>query len=296
MRAIFEQITSDIITAIEQGADRYEMPWHRAGLGLPGNALTGEHYRGTNIIALWAVATGKAYASDRWATYRQWERLGAQVRKGQRGTTIVFWKMAGAKDRLDADDEGPGFRRFIARAARVFNADQVDNDPAPRAVQRLDPAARIASAQAFFDDVPAVINYGGDRAFYDPRLDTITLPDFTAFRSSSGFYSVLAHELTHWTGPKHRLDRDLSGRFGSSAYALEELTAELGAAFLCGHLGAGTEPRRDHAPYIASWLEALRADPRVLVAVASQAQAAVDYLVGFSPKDAAASAMAGEAA
>lgn len=285
MRAIFEQITTDIISAIEAGADRYEMPWHRAGTGLPSNALTGEHYRGTNILALWAAATGKSYATNRWATYRQWDQLGAQVRKGERGTTVLFWKMAAAKDEAEIEDEAAGFRRFIARSAHVFNADQVDNAPVAIEPQPLDPAERIASAQAFFDSLPAVVTYGGDHAFYDPRSDTITLPDFTAFRSSIGFYSVLAHELTHWTSLKHRLDRDLSGRFGSSAYALEELVAELGAAFLCGHLGIATEPRRDHAPYIGSWLRVLRADPRALVSAASQAQAAVDFLVALSPPD-----------
>lgn len=296
MRAIFEQITSDIITAIEQGADRYEMPWHRAGSGLPSNALTGEHYRGTNIIALWAKASSKGYATNRWATYRQWDRLGAQVRKGERSTTILFWKVAGVKDEAEIEEEDSGFRRLIARAARVFNADQVDDPPVASEPQPLEPAERIASAQAFFDSLPAVVAYGGDDAFYDHGSDTITLPEFAAFRSATGFYSVLAHELTHWTGHKRRVDRDLSGRFGSAAYALEELVAELGAAFLCGHLGIATEPRRDHAPYLANWLKVLRADPRALVKIASQAQAAVDFLVALSPTCSVAGTLTKEAA
>lgn len=146
----------------------------------------------------------------------------------------------------------------------------------------LQAAERSTQAEAFFQSQPATIWHGSDDAFYDPRSDLVSMPSFDAFVSADAFYSVLAHELTHWTGAKPRLDRDLSGRFGSDAYAMEELVAELGAAFITGHLGLDSEPRRDHAPYIASWLRVLGSDPRAIVTAASKAQAAADYLIGFA--------------
>jgi antirestriction protein ArdC len=146
----------------------------------------------------------------------------------------------------------------------------------------LDSSKRIAGAEAFFQRQPATIWHGSDSAFYDPRADLVSMPSFSTFVSPDAFYSVLAHELAHWTGAKRRLDRDLSGRFGSEAYAMEELIAELGAAFVAGHLGLGCEPRTDHAPYIASWLRVLGSDPRAIVTAASKAQAAADYLIGFA--------------
>lgn len=279
MSNIFEQITAQIIAAITAGAGEYRMPWHKGeGLGTPANAITGRPYRGINTLLLWAEAERAGYESGAWATYRQWTERGAQVRKGERSTLVLLWKpLSPVKSDEDSETRGG----LLARAFRVFNADQVDGYE-PALGSMLDSSARIAKAEAFFARQPATIWHGSDGAFYDPRADLVSMPSFGAFVSADAFYSVLAHELTHWTGAKPRLGRDLSGRFGTEAYAMEELVAELGAAFVVGHLGLGTEPRTDHAPYIASWLRVLGSDSRALVTAASKAQAAADYLIGFA--------------
>ena len=274
---IYQRVTQQILSAIEAGAGSYRMPWHHdSGIGAPANAFTGRAYRGINTLLLWAEAHRAGYSSGRWATYRQWDERGCQVRKGERSTSVMLWKPLVA--RHEANDGGkPQPDRLLARAFLLFNADQVDNYQ-PERVPELNPGARIQRAEDFVALQPATVWHGSDTAFFDPAADMVSMPAFASFRSAEAFYSVLAHELTHWTGAKHRLDRDLSGRFGSEAYAMEELVAELGAAFTVAHLGLACEPRTDHAPYIASWLRVLGGDPRAIVAAAGRAQAAADYL------------------
>jgi antirestriction protein ArdC len=277
--SIFERITSQIVETIESGAGNYIMPWHRAGKALdsPTNAITGRAYRGLNVLTLWIDGETAGFATGRWATYHQWCEHGAQVRKGERGTPVFFWQKrdTDSADQSDGDDR----RRagFVAKTFTVFNADQVDgylSDPVPA----LSEDERIAEADVFVRRVGPDIRHGGDRAFYSPGFDRVQIPEFGQFRSAAAYYATLSHELIHWSGAKHRLDRDLSGRFGSADYAMEELIAELGAAFTCAHLGIQTEPRRDHAPYVASWLKALRGDSRAIFTASSLAQQAVDFL------------------
>ena len=276
---LYQRVTAEIIAAIEAGAADYRMPWNTLSRSAaPVNAGSSRPYRGINTLLLWCEAGRRGYSSNRWATYRQWNELGAQVRKSEKSTTVLLWKpIADSGDRADAGDQ-PARQRLLARAFRVFNTDQVDGeDPQPAAHRPT--TERITSAEAFFAAQPAAIWHGSDGAFYDRRADMVSMPSFDAFVSAEAYYSVLAHELTHWTGAKSRLDRDLSGRFGSDAYAIEELVAELGAAFTIGYLGLACEPRIDHAPYIASWLRVLRDDPRAILTAASKAQAAADYLI-----------------
>jgi antirestriction protein ArdC len=220
------------------------------------------------------------FQTGQWATYRQWHEHGAQVRKGERGTPVFFWQQ---RNREETDNNSAARQRrggFIAKAFTVFNADQVDGFT-PNMQPALPESAREARAEHFVRKVGAMVRHGGDQAYYAPGSDTIQMPEFSQFKSATGYYSTLAHELTHWTGAKHRLDRRLDNRFGSEAYAIEELIAELGAAFTCAKLELRTEPRRDHAPYIASWLKALRGDPRAIFTAASKAQEAADYLGGL---------------
>jgi antirestriction protein ArdC len=280
---IFEDITRQIIEAIEAGAGEYRMPWHRLGQAVhaPLNATTGRRYRGVNVLLLWATAEAKGYSSGRWATYQQWRQMGGQVRRGEKATAILFWKSlaSGGPDPIDQDEQEQDNRaRLIARVYHVFNADQVNNLPSAP-LPSLDDGQRIAEAEKFFSNIGGDIRHGGDVACYLPALDQIRMPHFSQFRSPGAYYSVLAHELTHWTGAKSRLDRDLCGRFGSSRYAMEELVAELGAAFLMAELGLPSEPRRDHAPYLAHWLDILREDSRAIVTAASKAQLAADFLI-----------------
>ena len=170
--------------------------------------------------------------------------------------------------------------RWIARAYHVLNADQVDGYTAP-ALPILPESERIAAAETFIAAIPVTIEHGGPSACYLPACDRIHMPAFADFERSRDYYATLAHELTHWTGAKPRLDRDLSGRFGSDAYAMEELVAELGAAFVTGSLGLPSVPRTDHAPYIANWPKVLKGDSRAIFTASGRAQAAADYLMAF---------------
>ena len=206
--------------------------------------------------------------------------MGAQVRKGEKSAPVVFWKTF---DKEEEQTEEPGDndrRRFMARGYSVFNAAQVDGYEAPPAVM-LPPAERIGHAEAFFGNLGGDIRNGGNRAYFQPLTDHIQMPPFEAFRDAVAYYATLSHEVTHWTGTKTRLDRDMSGRFGSEGYAAEELVAEMGAAFLCGSLNLANKPRPDHAAYIASWLKILKSDNRAIFTAAAKAQQAADHLHGL---------------
>ena len=138
---------------------------------------------------------------------------------------------------------------------------------------------RIAHAETFFKAIAADVRHGGNQAYYAPATDHVQMPAFQAFTDNVSYYSTLAHEHTHWTAKESRCDRQLGKRFGDHAYAAEELIAELGAAFTCAHLGLSTEPREDHAQYLASWLKVLKADSRAIFTAASKAQQACDWLI-----------------
>ena len=286
---LFERITQRIIADVEAGAGQFKMPWHRWGeaLATPINATTERPYRGVNVLMLWAAAEVSGYSSGRWATYRQFAAAGAQVRKGEKSTPILFWKTstAGAVEADDAEGATPT-RRLLSKVYSVFNADQVENLRVSAAA-KLPAIERIQNAERFFEAVGADVRYGGDRACFIPSLDQICMPKFQQFCDAEAFYSTLAHETVHWTGAKHRLARDLSGRFGTDAYAMEELVAELGAAFMAGHLQISVEPRKDHSAYIKSWVRVLRGDPRAILTASSKAQEAADYLIAIAKPDAA---------
>jgi antirestriction protein ArdC len=256
-------------------------PWHGAD-PLPRNALTGARYRGLNILALWCAAQGHGYTDACWATYRQWAALGAQVRRGERGTLILFYKDLPTTDRADTThgtgaDNDTTNARFIARASTVFNIAQVDAAPQATAPTGPPPAPQ-PTFDTFVTATGATINNGGTRACYIPTTDTIQMPPRSAFHTAEGYAGTLAHELVHWTGAPHRLARDLTGRFGRRVYAAEELIAELGAAFVLADLGLARTPHPDHAAYLASWLPLVTADPRALATAAAAGSRAADYL------------------
>jgi antirestriction protein ArdC len=288
---LFERITRQIIAAVEAGVGTYQLPWHRWGTGTsqPINAISSRSYRGINTLLLWAAAEAAGYSSGRWATYRQWAEAGGQVRKGEKSTFILFWKSA-ANDQPEADEsekDGPGRPRIIGRVYSVFNAEQVEGVEPAATRPMLSPEERVEAAESFVAATGAQVRHGGDRACYVANIDQIWLPQFEQFRDAESYYSVLAHECVHWSGAKHRLNRDLSGRFGTDSYAMEELVAELGSAFIAGHLGLTIEPRPDHACYISSWLRVLSGDPRALLTAAAKAQEAADYLIACSSAGAA---------
>lgn len=277
---VYARVTDEIIKAIEAGAGAYRMPWHHAG-SLPRNAGTKLPYQGVNLIALGSAARVHSFQSPYWATYRQWNKLGAQVRRGEKASVIVFFKREEA-DQAD-DNDGEERNRVVMRGAFVFNANQIDGWSEEEETQG-ETIEHLHAVDEFIGSLGATIRYGGDAAYYHKPLDKIHIPDRRQFAGTNArtaaeaFYSVLLHELMHWSGHPKRLNRDLSGRFGTSAYAMEELIAEFGAAFLCADLGISVHPRRDHAAYVSSWLLVLRRQKTALATAAGTATIACNYL------------------
>ena len=289
-RDVYATVTAQIITAIENGVGNWSMPWHTSGghAFSPINVASHKPYRGINTVCLWAAAEAKGYESGEWGTYKQWQDRGAQVRKGEKSTTVVFWKFANASNEFQDGEEsvsGSSSRLLFTRGYSVFNAAQVDGYTL-KAEPDVPVLERIELAEAFFRTIGADLRHGGNQAYYSPSDDHIQMPPFQMFKENVGYYSTLAHEHTHWTGKSDRCDRQLGKRFGDNAYGVEELIAELGAAFTCAHLGLSTEPREDHAQYIQSWLRVLKADKRAIFTAASKAQHAADFLITRSGRSA----------
>jgi antirestriction protein ArdC len=280
---VYSRVTSQIINAIEAGVSNWRMPWHTSGKFAfsPINVTSKKPYRGINTVCLWAAAQAKGYERGEWGTYQQWQERGAQVRKGEKATLVVFWKFANSSAETDDDTPKSGSRLLFTRGCSVFNAAQVEGY-APMADVDTPTEQRIESAEQFFSRINARVVHLGNRAFYSPDTDTITLPPFAAFFTPMDYYSTRAHESGHWTAKTDRCNRELGKRFGDNAYSIEELVAELTAAFVCAHLGLSSEPRPDHAQYIASWLRVLKADKRAIFTASSKAQQAADYLVQHS--------------
>lgn len=290
---IFQAVTDRIIASLEKGVDgTWRQPWHGANFALPSNVESKKTYRGVNTIMLWVEAIEKGYDLPLWGTYRQWhnsvrhdcalargERYcaeGPNVRKGEKATSVLFWKPWEHPDKNDPDKTVKG---LVAREYAVFNVAQVDGYPLPANDKPvLDEAERIAHADEFFTAVGAKVTHIGGSAYYTPAADKINVPPFEDFRSGLDYYATLGHEHIHWTGHENRCNRQLQNRFGDDAYAVEELVAELGAAFLCATLGLTNEPREDHVQYLDHWLKVLKADPKAIITASSKAQQAVDFL------------------
>lgn len=282
---LHQRITNQIIATIEAGAGSYRMPWNPKlcqgdSVRLPHNPVGNYAYHGINILSLWGSQEQNGYATPAWATFKQWQAAGAQVRKGEKGSLTVFFKTANDSESATEADEPQQRRCFIAKAAYVFNVDQVDGYVSPP-LPTLTPIERDARADQIIASSGAVIHHGSHQACYIPSRDEIHLPPDGAFFDSSGYYAVAFHELVHWTGHVDRCDRDLRGRFGTEAYAAEELIAELGAAFLCAEIGLSPEPRTDHARYIESWLKLLKNDKRAIFTAAARAGQAVSHLTSM---------------
>ena len=279
---VYSRVTSQIINAIEQGVSNWRMPWHTSGKFAfsPINVTSKKPYRGINTVCLWAASQAKGYERGEWGTYQQWQERGAQVRKGEKATLVVFWKFANNAAEMDdgETDATSTSRLLFTRGYSVFNAAQVEGYT-PKADLESSLDQRIEQAEHFFSRIRASVIHHGNRAFYSPETDAITLPPFAAFFTPTDYYSTRAHETGHWTSAAGRCDRQLGKRFGDNAYSVEELVAELTAAFTLAHLGLSSEPRPDHAQYIRSWLKVLKADKRAIFTAASKAQQAADFLI-----------------
>jgi len=286
---VYRKVTDAIVNAIEQGVTTWRMPWHTSGKFAfsPINVTSKNPYRGINTVCLWAAAQQKGYERGEWGTYNQWQERGAQVRKGEKATAVVFWKFANSSAETQDDGEEhtavSSSRLLFTRGYSVFNAAQVDGYT-PKADSETPIEERIERAETFFQGINARVVHQGNRAFYSPADDSITLPPFAAFFTPVDYYSTRAHETGHWTSKEGRCNRELGKRFGDNAYSMEELVAELTAAFVSSHLGLSTEPRPDHAQYIASWLKILKADKRAIFTAASKAQQAADFLIRMSDR------------
>jgi antirestriction protein ArdC len=279
-RDIYQEITDRIINNVDE-AGKWRPCWQGMNGSFPTNAHTDAHYRGANVLNLWLSAGINGYQSGKWASYKQWQKMGYPVRKGERGTLVVFYKQIKS---TDPEDKGYTLLRY----SHVFNADQV-TDYVEDVEFEPTPKERIARCEHLFGHIgiEASIRHSDEgRAYFNIRGDYVMMPRFNQFNTAENYYSVLAHELTHWTGHKSRLDREFAHRgLDKETYAKEELVAEIGAAFLCAQLGIDNITREDHESYIKSWLKALKNDKSLIITAASKASAAVDYLLGVAEQN-----------
>jgi antirestriction protein ArdC len=278
---VYTRITQSIIAAIEAGTAEFKMPWHHNGTATsrPVNLASKKPYRGVNVLALWAAADHFGFSKGLWGTYRQWQAEGAQVRKGEKGSTVVLWKQSGTPD-ASADcnsDTDAIHRRFFAQSFTIFNVDQIDNYTLPQ-VPTLNDADRFQQADQFIANLGIKCVSGDNQAYYKPSTDTVHMPDYAQFKDAASYAAVLVHEHGHATGASHRLGRDQTGSFGSESYAAEEICVEILSGFILADLAIAHTPRADHAAYISCWLKKLRDDSRAIFKAASQAQLAADWM------------------
>ena len=286
---LYDEITDRIIAELEAGLVPWVQPWGtaaaKAPLAMPKNASTDRQYSGVNVLTLWGAAFERGFTCQSWLTFRQALSLGSHVRKGERGTTVVY------ADRFVPNDEKrraaetgedaqaiPFLKRFT-----VFNTDQCEELPDEIATGAPPPPLGLIepTVEALIKASGIPFRIGGDRAFYAPAEDYVQVPPPQAYFEPINWHRTALHELGHATGHRSRLNRDQGGSYGTKKYAFEELVAELSAAFGCASLGI--VPTVRHADYIGSWLEVLREDNRAIVRAASQASKAADYLLGFVP-------------
>jgi len=272
-----QQVTDQIVAILESGASPWVKPWSSDGAsGMPHNHSTGKAYQGINVLILWAAGCERGFTSSAWLTYKQAQAAGGQVRKGEKGTAITFYKP------IKVEKEGEEKTIPLMKTFTVFNTDQIDGlevevpEDQPKvftADQKTDSAVRLF--ECYTERAGIDFSTGGDRAFYSPSHDTIKMPERAEFTKESGYAATLLHEAVHSTGHKNRLDRFKDTT--KNGYAFEELVAEIGAAFLCCDLGI-TNEMEQHASYIDSWLKALKNDRTLIFKAAAKASKAYELI------------------
>ena len=264
----YSDITATIIEQVESGKLSLSALW---GSQLP-LRVTGETYQGTNVLALWVSSAVNSYTNPTWMTYQQAKKLGGQVRKGETGTKVIKYKP------LTKEDKNGDEKTFhMVKAYSVFNVDQIDG-----LGETFATVEGTAQPVEFINDylitnTGVTVNHGGEEAYYHTGTDEIHFPDIKSFKDTESYYAVMAHELTHWTMAKSRLNRDRDAT-SKASIAKEELIAELGAAFICAELGLKTIERTDHAAYIQSWLSIFKHDSKAIFEAAKEAQKAADFI------------------
>lgn len=292
--SLYQEITDKIIAELEAGRVPWVQPWGttaaKASLAMPKNAATKRRYSGINVLILWNAVVKRGFAGQSWLTFRQALGLRGHVRKGEKGTTVVYadrFVPDAERRRAERDGDDPEAIPFLKRFT-VFNTDQCEDLPADLATA-LPPVCEgliLPQAEALIAATGIDFRIGGDRAFYVPSEDYIQVPRPDAYFQPINWHRTALHELGHAVGHPSRLNRDLSGSFGSKKYAFEELIAEISSAFVCASLGI--VPTVRHADYLGSWLEVLREDDHAIIRAASAASKAADYLLAFLPEAAAA--------
>jgi antirestriction protein ArdC len=281
-RDLCQEITDDIITALEKGVAPWQKPWQSSAFEMPLNPTSGKPYRGGNAIHLMMTSMRQGYEDPRWITYRQAQENGWQVRRGEKGTQIEFWQFPKTHEEPRVDPE-QSKDRLIYRVYTVFNASQIEGIPvhAPRTRQEWEV---VQDAETILRNSGARISHDqADRAFYNRSADSIHLPVRAAFKSAGDYYGTALHELSHWTGHPQRLNRETLNdgyRFGDSDYAKEELRAELASVFLMAERGVPHNPN-SHAAYLGAWLKALRDDKHEIFRAARDAHKAADLLIAL---------------
>jgi antirestriction protein ArdC len=273
-----KEVTDDIIKMLEEGTAPWQRPWEAGELGRsPYNPTTNKPYRGGNVLGLMIAGLRKGYTDPRWLTYKQAQEQGWQVRKGEKSTGIEFWDIGRGKDDEGESDAEKPRSRMIHRVYSVFNAQQIDDIPALELPERK-PFEAIEAGEKMLKDSGADIRHGGAKAYYSPCTDHIQMPPRECFTDEPHYYSTALHELAHWTGAKHRLNRLTDTQpFGSPEYAKEEIRADLSSLFLSAELGIPYDPK-DQASYIQSWIKVLKNDKNEVFRAAADASKACDYL------------------
>lgn len=287
---VYIRVTDQIVKALETGVRPWHKPWnaeHAAGKITRPLRGTGEAYQGINVLMLWSEAVDRGYAAPIWMTFRQAKELKANVRKGEKGTQVVYANKLTVTETDESTGEDTERKIPFMKAYTVFNVEQIEGLPPhfyATVDPKIDPCERNVQVETFVGATRADIQYGGNRASYSVSEDKVRMPRFEFFENPESYYATIIHELTHWTRHPNRLDRDFGRkRWGDEGYAMEELVAELGAAFLSADLSITPEVREDHAAYIENWLTVLKNDKRAIFTAAAHAQRAVDHLHSLQP-------------
>lgn len=283
---VHQAVTDTIVAAIERGVGEWKMPWHRGnGLSFIPTNIEGHSYHGVNCISLFCSALNKSYGTNTWGSFRQLQDAGLQVRKGEKASIVVFYKSITVEpDEAREDDDGT---RRVLKHYSVFNVEQCEGWVPKEAPPPAPPFERLDHVERVFAATGATVVVGGDRACYVRDADLVRMPDAGLFHGDveqrrEAFYATLAHELMHWTGAPHRLNREKGKTFGDAVYAFEELIADIGSAMACAELGISPVVRKEHAEYVGHWLKHIKEDKKAIFRAAARASEAVRFITAFT--------------